>query len=106
MTAFAAPSARVTVEDLAALPDAELVARYRAGLEIFDRRLFDLSDAQADEGCAPEGAVGLWSVRTLVGHLADAELVFSHRMRRAVGEDNPVVAEWDENPFVDAGLYE
>jgi hypothetical protein len=44
-------------------------------------------------------------VRVLLGHLADAELVFSHRMRRAVAEENPVLAVWDENAFIDAGLY-
>ena len=30
--------------------------------------------------------VGRWPIRVLLGHLADAELVFVHRMRRAVGE--------------------
>jgi hypothetical protein len=40
-----------------------------------------------------------------MGHLADAELAFTHRMRRAVAEDNPVLAVWDENAFIDSGLY-
>ena len=106
MTAFATQPIRVTVDNLAALPNAELIARYRAGLETFDRRIFDLSDPQADEAFPAEAGVGLWSCRTLIGRLADAELVFSHRMRRAVGEENPVVALWDENAFVDAGLYQ
>ena len=91
---------------MAASPAPELVTRYRAGLETFDRRVFDLSDAEADAGFPGEAGVGLWSVRTLVGHLADAELAFTHRMRRAVAEDNPVVAPWDEQAFIEAGLYD
>jgi hypothetical protein len=90
---------------LAALPTHELIARYRAGLEFFDSRVFELSDEQADMAFLPDTGVGQWPVRVLVGHLADAELAFTHRMRRAVAEDNPVVAPWDENAFIDAGLY-
>jgi len=90
---------------LTELPAAELIARYRAGLESFDGRVFELSDEQADTAVLPEAGVGRWPVRVLVGHLADAELAFTHRMRRAVAEDNPVVAPWDENAFIDAGLY-
>jgi hypothetical protein len=31
--------------------------------------------------------------------------VYTHRMRRAVAEDSPVLSSWDENAFIDAGLY-
>jgi uncharacterized damage-inducible protein DinB len=90
---------------LTELPTHELIDRYRGGLETFDGRVFELSDEQADGAFSPGEGVGQWSVRTLVGHLADAELAFTHRMRRAVAEYNPVVAPWDENAFIDAGLY-
>lgn len=91
---------------LAESPTEELISRYRAGLEGFDRRVFELSDEQADTAFLPDAGVGQWPVRVLVGHLADAELAFTHRMRRAVAEDNPVVSPWDENAFIDAGLYD
>jgi hypothetical protein len=91
---------------VAALPDPELLARYRGGLQSFDPRLFELGDAQADTAFLPDAGVGRWPVRVLVGHLADAELAFTHRMRRAVAEDNPILAAWDENAFIDAGLYD
>ena len=93
------------VEEFFQLDDMALIARYRRGLEIFDRRLFELSDAQFDQAFLPEAGVGRWPIRVLVGHLADAELAFVHRMRRAVAERNPVFAPWDENAFIDAGLY-
>src|ERR1043166_7965282 len=92
-------------EAVAALPDGELISRYRRGLEAFDVRIFELSDDQLDAAFLPDADVGQWPVRVLVGHLADAELAFTHRMRRAVAEENPVFAAWDENAFIDAGLY-
>ena len=76
-----------------------------AGLQRFDSRIFELSDEQMDMAFLPDAGVGRWPVRVLVGHLADAELAFIHRMRRAVAEENPVLAVWDENAFIDAGLY-
>lgn len=92
-------------DELAALTDAELIARYRRGLERIDARLFELSDDQLDTAFLPEAGVGRWPVRVLVGHLADADLAFTQRMRRAVAEDNPVLEAWDENAFIDSGLY-
>lgn len=88
-----------------AMPVPELVERFRRGTELIERRLLDLNDEQLDTFFRPEAGVGRWSCRVLMGHLADADLVFVHRMRRAVGEDHPVVAVWDENAFIDAGLY-
>ncbi|HYE02215.1 MAG TPA: DinB family protein [Phycisphaerales bacterium] len=93
------------LEDVAALPRAGLLARYARGVENFDRRVFDLSPQQLDAAFPPEAGVGEWPVRVLLGHLADADLVFTHRLRRVVGEDNPVFSTWDENQFIEAGLY-
>lgn len=92
-------------EQILALPLAALIARYRRGIEAFDRRVFDLSERQIDQAFLPDAGVGRWPVRVLVGHVADAELSYTHRMRRAVAEANPVVEVWDEDAFVDANLY-
>ena len=88
-----------------AMSVSQLLERYRIGVEIFDRRVFELSDEQLDMAFLPDAGVGNWPARVLIGHLADAELAYTHRMRRAVAEENPVVNAWDENAFVDAGLY-
>jgi hypothetical protein len=93
------------VETFFAMPTTELLARYRRGVENFDKAIFGLSDAQLDTAFLPEAGVGRWPVRVLLGHLADAEIVFSHRMRRAVAEDGPTFAVWDEQAFIDSGLY-
>jgi hypothetical protein len=92
-------------EEISRLDALELAARYGRGVENFDRRIFELSDDQLDLAFLPEAGVGRWPVRVLLGHLADAELLYVHRMRRTVGEDGPVLALWDENAAIDAGLY-
>src|SRR5690606_14258592 len=90
-----------TREEIQRLPDAELLERYAAGIENFDRRVVKLTDEQLDQAWLPEAGVGRWPARVLLGHLADAELVFVHRLRRAVAEENPVLSVWEENAFVD-----
>lgn len=99
------PGQEACRREIEALAAPELIARYRQGLQRFDSRIFELSDEQADLAFLPDAGVGRWPVRVLVGHLADAELAFTHRMRRALAEENPVLSAWDENAFVDAGLY-
>ncbi|HYD01272.1 MAG TPA: DinB family protein, partial [Phycisphaerales bacterium] len=53
----------------------------------------------------PESGVGRWPCRVLLGHLADAEILFSHRVRRVVGEERPMFAVWDEEAFIDSNMY-
>jgi hypothetical protein len=94
-----------TLERVAALPRETLLPRYRRGVENFDRRLFSLSPEQYEQAFLPDAGVGRWPVRVLLGHIADAEIVYTHRMRRTVAEDNPVLAVWDPDAFVDGNLY-
>ena len=88
-----------------ALAPAAALERYALGVENFDRRLFELKDAELDTAFFPEAGVGRWPARVLLGHLADAELAQVHRIRRTVAEDHPVLAPWDENAFIESGLY-
>lgn len=92
-------------DDVVSMPSPLLVERYAKGIDRLERRLLDLTDAQLDTFFRPEAAVGRWSCRVLVGHLADAEIVFIHRMRRTVAEERPVLAVWDENAFLDGQMY-
>lgn len=100
-----APLAPMTREQIAELPILALVSRYRRGIENIDRRVFDLDERKIDQAFLPDAGVGQWPVRVLVGHLADAELAYVHRFRRAAAEESPVLAVWDENAFIDANLY-
>lgn len=100
-----APLPVLTAEELEQLPTLSLIARFRRGIENFDRRVFELDERQIDMAFLPDANVGQWPIRVLIGHVADADLAAIHRMRRAVAEDQPVLALWDENAFVDANIY-
>ena len=45
-----------------------------------------------------------WSIRQVVCHLADSEIVYADRMKRVLVEDNPTFFEADPDQFVPA-LY-
>jgi hypothetical protein len=47
---------------------------------------------------------GAWSIRQVVCHLADSEIVYGDRMKRVIAEDNPTLFEADPDLFVPA-LY-
>jgi len=84
---------------------ADLVRRYAVGVEWFDPRLFHLPEQELDTPFKPEAEAGLLPIRGLVTHLADCELVYLHRMRRAVNEDTPMLGVFDEQAFFDGPLY-
>ncbi len=50
-----------------------------------------------EEDFAP--APGKWSVRQIVAHLADAELVGAHRFRQVIAEDNPTLIAFDQDKW-------
>lgn len=89
----------------AAMGAAALAERMRIGVERFDPRLLHLSDEQLDTAFLPSAGCGRWPARALVGHLADAELVLTHRMRRIAAEPGCVLALWDFEGFIDGGMY-
>lgn len=51
-------------------------------------------------------ADGKWSVREVVGHLADAERVFAYRLMRMGRRDQTPLSGFDENAYVPAGACE
>lgn len=93
------------VEVFVSMPTKELIARYRKGVENYDRRVFWLSASDIDTAFLPDAGVGRWPIRVLLGHLADAEISFVHRLRKTVAEDRPVLQSWDEEAFIDENLY-
>ena len=69
-------------------------------------------DTQALLARAGEAKAGLryehgkWSVREVVGHMADAERVFAHRALRFGRGDSTDLPGFDENKYVPAGNFE
>jgi uncharacterized damage-inducible protein DinB len=44
-------------------------------------------------------APGKWSVRDIISHLADCEIVFAFRLRQALAEDHPIVQPFDQDKW-------
>jgi uncharacterized damage-inducible protein DinB len=66
-------------------------------------RLFQpLNDAQALARYAP----GKWSVKEVLGHLADAERIFGYRLLRIARGDMTPLPGFDENAYVPAGSFD
>jgi len=78
-------------------------------LEILDSQLRDtsallspLTDAQGDFRYAP----GKWSVKETLGHINDAERIFSYRMLRIARGDKAPMAAFEQDDYVKTGKFE
>jgi uncharacterized damage-inducible protein DinB len=58
-----------------------------------------VASARRDQDEAPRA--GEWSLRQVLAHLADAELVYGVRVRLLVGTDNPNLAGYDQERWAD-----
>ncbi len=83
----------------------ELVRRYEHGVGMLPASASRLDHALLDRKFPPGSEAGEWSVRMVIGHIADAEIAFTHRMRRIAAEERPQFAVWDENQFIAREMY-
>lgn len=51
-------------------------------------------------------APGKWSLRRIVRHLADSEIVFAYRLRKIVAEDRPSLPGYDQDRWADLLHYD
>ncbi len=51
-----------------------------------------VSEAEMDYVPSP----GRWTIRQILGHLTDSEMVGADRLRRVIAEDNPTLMGYDE----------
>ncbi len=78
------------------MPDLDvLLERYRRGPELLAVVLTGVFGEEEDFAPAP----GKWSVRQIVAHIADMELVAAHRFRQVIAEDNPTLMAMDQNAW-------
>lgn len=88
---------------VASLEDSEDAgAVLRDQLREVPERLGGLDDERAGHRYAP----GKWSVREVVGHLADSERVFAYRMLRIVRGDGTPLAGFSEDDYVAAADFD
>ena len=72
-----------------------LLERYRRGPEVLAVVLTGVFGDEEDFTPAP----GKWSIRQIIAHLADAELVGAHRMRQVIAETNPTLVAFDQDAW-------
>lgn len=76
--------------------------RYAKGPDALAAAVKGLSPAHLDALPIP----GTWSIRQIVVHLLDSDLAATHRMRRIVAEDLPLIIAYDETAFASRLAYE
>jgi hypothetical protein len=74
---------------------ADLLERFRRGPEVLAMVLTGVFGEEEDFVAAP----GKWSIRQIVAHLADSEIVCAHRMRQIIAEDNPSLIAFDQEAW-------
>ena len=69
--------------------------RFRRGAEVLATVLTGAAGEEVDWSPAP----GKWTIRQIVAHLADAELVYAHRLRVVIAEENPPLTAFDQDAW-------
>src|SRR5204863_7375043 len=70
--------------------------RFRRAPELLATVLTGAAGEEIDFLPAP----GKWSIRQIMAHLADSELVGAHRLRLVIAEDNPTLTAFDQDAWV------
>jgi len=74
---------------------AELLERFRRGAEMVAVATTGAAGSELDWAPGPDK----WSVRQIVCHLSDSEVVGAGRIRRIIAEDNPTIVAYDQNAW-------
>jgi hypothetical protein len=77
--------------------DRKFIETYAAGAAVPARLIRGLTLPELDQLPIP----GTWSIRQIIVHLADSDLVIADRMKRVIAADRPALLAFDENAFVD-----
>jgi hypothetical protein len=73
----------------------DLLERFRRGPELVAVAITGAAGAELDYVSAP----GKWSIRQILCHLADSEIVEADRFRRIIAEDNPTIVGYDQEAW-------
>ncbi len=78
-----------------------LVAAYAEGYQ----RIAAAVEGLSDELLSFRPAPGSWSIREIVVHLTDAEIVGIHRMKKVLSERNPLLTAFDQDAWANSLAY-
>jgi hypothetical protein len=78
------------------VPDGDIVAQLERQLQDTTALLGGLTEQQGEHRYAP----GKWTIKEVVGHVADAERIFCYRALRFARGDATPLAPFDENLYV------
>jgi len=73
----------------------DLLERFRRGPELLAVVLTGVFGEEEDFTPAP----GKWSVRQVIAHIADSEMVGAHRFRQIIAEENPTLVAYDQEAW-------
>lgn len=72
---------------------AELLERFRRGPELLAALLTGAAGREFDFEPAP----GKWTIRQIMAHMADSEMMGAMRLRLTIAEDNPALSVYDQD---------
>lgn len=78
------------------VPDGDALAWLRSGGRELVELLSRVPEARGGDRYAP----GKWSIREVIGHVIDAERIFTYRALRIARGDETPLASFDENTYV------
>jgi uncharacterized damage-inducible protein DinB len=84
------------------VPEGDIIAILATQLEDTLVPIRELTDQQARFAYAP----GKWSVKEVLGHIADCERVFAYRAMRIARGDTTPLPSFDENAYAPAGHFD
>jgi hypothetical protein len=82
--------------------DRSIIQRFADGGASLQAAIKGLDEADLNAFPVP----GTWSIRQIVIHLLDSDLVATHRMKRMVAEDRPLLIAYDETAFSQSLYYD
>jgi hypothetical protein len=80
----------------------KLVEQYQRGYEVVADALLKITPPELDARTSP----GKWSVREIVHHLADSEMIAAARLRYLLGQDRPTIQGYDQDEFARRLYYD
>lgn len=87
---------------IAQVPEGDLLASLESQLEA----TVALLDTFGEAGAGTRYAPGKWSVKEVVGHVADAERIFAYRALAAARGETTSLPGFDENAYVVGGAFD